>query len=89
MVNDFFTMPLGIVNLFTNRRPNISINVQNINAITYINFMVMCKFKGMQFLGCWFRPNYRINTLQNIVPLLCLKVIGNFLHFFFKAHTSA
>ena len=89
MVNDFLTMPLSIVYLFANGLSNISINVQNINAITYIYFLIMCKFKRLQFLRCWFGATHSINALQNVISLSCFKIIGNFLHFFFKSHTAA
>lgn len=89
MVNDFLTMPLSIGYLFVNGLSNISIDVQNINTITYINFLIMRKFKGLQFLCCWFGSNHSINALQNIISLLRFKIIGNFLHFFFKSHTAA
>ena len=63
MVNDFLAILMGIIYLFANRLSNISINIQNINTITDIYFLIMCTFKRPQFLSCWFGINHRINAL--------------------------
>lgn len=89
MENDFLTMLLSIVDLFANGFSNISINIQDINAIADIYFLIMCKFKCLQFLRCWFGGCYRIYALQDVISLLCFEIIGDFLHFFFKSHTAA
>ena len=89
MVDDFLTMPLSIVYLSANGLPDISTNVQNVNTITHINFLIMRKLKGLKLLCRWFSAGQSINALQNIISLLRFEIIGSFLHFFFKSHTAA
>lgn len=78
MVDYFLSVKLSIFYFLANRLTNISTDIQNINTIVNLYLSIMSKLKFLQLLWCWFIATLNIDTLQNIISLLCFKIICNF-----------
>ena len=72
-------MFLGVFNFLADRFANISVNIQNVNAIANVDFFIMRKFKCLQFFYCWVCAIYSINTLLIIIAASILNLFLPFI----------